>query len=354
MYKKIAILLVCTFLVVSLAIIGNAEAEGKVFKWRAVTHQMVGTDRYQKTFVVFCENVKKASGGRLIIEPYGAGVLFPVSESLNAVMNGVVEMGAVWSGYWAGINPMFAIVGNRPGSPITEFSECLYNDEKCAPIVEKVYKKVGVQYLGTFDFAPPEILCSTVPIRTLDDFKGLVIRTSGPGANFYSRLGASAVSLSGPEVYTALQLGTIDAAEYNDWAVNKQMGFDEVTTYVIEPCLHMGSNEDKALIVNPKAWKNLPDDLKAIVIACRDQARYNSAITFSIDSKISKREWINEGVKIINLPEEGVKKARKIGSEVMLDYAKKNPESAEYVAMYAQDLYNLGYIEEAKTLGYTK
>ena len=46
--------------------------------------------------------VKKASNGRLIIEPYGAGVLFPVPESFDAVRDGVVQMAMVWSGIGPG------------------------------------------------------------------------------------------------------------------------------------------------------------------------------------------------------------------------------------------------------------
>ena len=74
------------------------SAAEKVYKWRAVTHQLVGTARYKGTVVPFCEMVKKASNGRLIIEPYGAGVLFPVPESFDAVRDGVVQMAMVWGG----------------------------------------------------------------------------------------------------------------------------------------------------------------------------------------------------------------------------------------------------------------
>ena len=352
MKKRFLILSVCLMLAVVFAMTDHVIAKEKVFKWRAVTHQLVGTARYKGTVVPFCEMVKKASKGRLIIEPYGAGVLFPVPESFDAVRDNVVQMAMVWGGYWAGKDPVFALSGSRPGDPIDEFSENFYLSEKEYPLVAKVYEKYHVKFLGGFDFGPHEILCSVKPIRSLADFKGKKIRSAGIGATFYSALGAAAVSLSAPEIYQALQLGTVDAAEYNDWLVNKEMGLDEVTKFVIEPALHIGSCDDKDLLVNPKAWAELPDDLKSIVIMGRDAARYLSATAYGVESKRAKLAWIKRGIKIIHLPEKDVKEMRGIAAKVILDFAKKSPQTAEYVATYAKTLNDLGYTEEARALGF--
>ena len=350
--KKMWALVGCVLLAGIFMVTDFAVAQQQVFKWRAVTHQLVGTARYKGTVVPFAEMVKKASNGRLIIETYGAGVLFPVSESFDAVRDGVVQMAMVWGGYWAGKDPVFALSGSRPGDPLMEFSENFYLSEKTYPLVAKVYEKYGVKSLGGFDFGPAEILCSVKPIRSLADFKGKKIRSAGIGATFYSALGAAAVSLSAPEIYQALQLGTVDAAEYNDWLVNKEMGLHEVTKFIIEPVLHIGTCDDKDLLVNPKAWAELPDDLKAIVMMARDYARYLSANAYGVESKKAKQDWLKRGVQIINLPEKDVKEIRGIAAKVLLDFAKKSPETAEYVATYAKVLNDLGYAEEAKAIGF--
>jgi len=350
--KGFFILAVCVMVAAIFLLTDYAAAAEKVYKWRAVTHQLVGTARYKGTVVPFCEMVKKASNGRLIIEPYGAGVLFPVTESFDAVRDGVVQMAMVWGGYWAGKDPVFALSGSRPGDPIVEFSENFYLSEKAYPLVAKVYEKYNVKSLGGFDFGPAEILCSVKPIRSLADFKGKKIRSAGIGATFYSALGAGAVSLSAPEIYQALQLGTVDAAEYNDWLVNKEMGLHEVTKFIIEPVLHIGTCDDKDLLLNPKAWAELPDDLKAIVMIGRDYARYLSANAYGVESKKAKQDWLKRGVQIINLPEKDVKEIRGIAARVILDFAKKSPQTAEYVATYAKVLNDLGHVDEAKVLGF--
>jgi TRAP-type mannitol/chloroaromatic compound transport system substrate-binding protein len=352
MRRGTAIVLAGFMLAAVFATADYSFAQQKVVKWRAVTHQLVGTSRYKGTVVPFCDMVKKASNGRLIIEPYGAGVLFPVPESFDAVRDGVVQMAMVWAGYWAGKDPVFALSGSRPGDPIVEYADNFYLSERAYPLVSKVYEKYSVKSLGGFDFGPAEILCSVKPIRSLADFKGKKIRSAGIGATFYSALGAGAVSLSAPEIYQALQLGTVDAAEYNDWLVNKEMGLHEVTKFVIEPVLHIGTCDDKDLLVNPKAWAELPDDLKAIVMAARDHARYLSATAYGVESKKAKQDWLKRGVQIINLPEKDVKDIRGIAAKVILDFSKKSPQTAEYVATYAKVLNDLGHPEEAKAIGF--
>ncbi len=334
-----------------LVLVFSGTAIAKDYKWRAVSHQLVGTARFVGTVEPFCECVNESSGGRLQIEPYGAGVLFPVPSSLDAVRDGMVQMGMVWSGYWAGVNPVFALAGSRPGDPIKTFSENFYRAEKLKDVVAKSYEKVGVKSLGAFDFAPPEILCSVKPINKMDDFKGKNIRSGGLGASFYAALGASAVTLTGAEIYQGLQLGTIDGAEYNDWLVNKEMGFHEVTKYVIEPVLHTGATDDKELIVNPAAWDSLPKDLQSIVLSCRDKARYLSAVAYEIDGEKAKQDWLKAGVEIIQLPDADVLEARKRAAKLIVDFGKKSPEAEEYVKVYAETLKELGYVEEAKALG---
>ncbi|MDR0434740.1 MAG: TRAP transporter substrate-binding protein DctP [Gracilibacteraceae bacterium] len=364
--KKFWIVLLCITFVAGMTLAGcggggtaggNAAAADpgaaeKVFKWRLVTHQTPGTARYDATVIPFCETVKTASNGRLIIEPFGGGALFPVSDSLDQIMNGVVEMGAIWSGYWGGKDPIFNLAGGIPGDPLYGFEEHCYRVEQQDPILRAAYEKYGVTYLGMFDYAGRDILMSNKPVRSVEDFRGLNVRTSGIGAEFYKALGANGVSVPGGEVYTAMQLGTVDAAEYNDWIVNKEMGFDEVTSYVIEPSMHNGVLSDKDLIVNPKAWNELPDDLKAIVLAARDGARYNSSQKFGVMSKLSATDWREEGVEVIELPEADVARMEDIAFEFLLNYKNSNPSTVEFVEKYAEVLNDLGYTEQAQKLGY--
>lgn len=329
---------------------GTNVEQADAIHWRLVTHQLPGTSRYEDTVIPFVEAVKKASGGRLIIEPFGAGVLFPASEALDSVKNGMVEMSASWDGLWAGKNPVFSLAGNIPVDPIRSFGEHFYRAEKLDPILKQAYEEFGVTYLGAFDFGPLEILMSSKPIRSISDFKGMNIRAGGMAGDYYSKLGGSVVSLASNEIYTALQLGTIDAAEYNDWIVNMEMGFDEITKYVIEPVLHTGALTDKTLVVNTEAWNSLPKDLQDVVITSLDTARFQSATSYEVGSKIAKAKYLESGAEIIELSEEDVEEAGKIAAELLKSYAEKNELCKAFVETYIEVLEELGYTEQANNL----
>jgi len=326
------------------------EVQAQEFSWRAVSHQLPGTARFEGTVTPFAECVGAASGGRMEIQAFGGGVILPVADTLDSVRDGIVQMAMIWPGYWAGKNPVFALAGSRPGDPITTFSESFFRAEALHDVVAAAYAGEGVTHLGAFDFGPAEILNSNVEVHNLADFQGKRIRAAGIGATFYNELGASSVTLTGTEIYQALQLGTVDMAEFNDWLVNKEMGFHEVSKFVIEPVLHTGAVDDKDLLVNPAAWDGLPDDLQEIVLACRDRARYLSSIAYGIGNDQARAEWLEAGVEIITLPEDEVTEARLTGARVILDFAERNPEAAEYVATYAGVLRELGHSEMADLL----
>lgn len=329
-----------------------AQASFAAHKWRTVTHAMPGTEQ-QKIVEDFCETIKTLSAGELVIEPYAAGVLFPVFESFDNIANGLVEMGMVYGAYWPGKDQGFMLT-TRPGCPINTYAEAAYLDAKLEPYFAKLYAKHNLKYLGHFMESPIyEQLMSVVPIGGIADLKGKKIRTSGFGAQFYRALGATTVSLSAPEIYTAFQTKNIDAAEWTFWDENMRMGFHEVAQYVIDPAFQNGTCEYFPLVVNPEAWDKLPKNLQDIVIVARDQARYRSAMVYVEEVK-SREKWKEmPNIKIVRWSPEDEKAARETGMKLVKEECEKTPEGQEYLKTYREVLWELGYRDEAKLMGFT-
>ena len=73
---------------------------------------------------------------------------------------------------------------------------------------------------------------SKKPITSMDDFKGVKFRSpQGMTAEILTKLGASIVVLPGGEVYSALDKGVVDAADWATISMNQRMGFHEVAKY---------------------------------------------------------------------------------------------------------------------------
>jgi TRAP-type mannitol/chloroaromatic compound transport system substrate-binding protein len=338
---------------VCVLLVGTQLAFAAKVNWRLVTHAMPGTEQ-QRIAEVFCETVETLSNGEITITPYPAGVLFPVFETFDNLANGMVNVGMVYSAYWPGKDPLFKFT-TQPGSPLSTYAEGAYLVEKLEPWFEKLYAKHRMTYLGHAMVSPLyEQLMAVVPIDTIDKIKGLRIRTSGIGGEYYKALGATTVSLSAPEIYTAFQTKAIEAAEWTFWEENMRMGFHEVVSHVLDPALQNGTCEYFPLVVNTSSWESLSQEQKDIVIAARDRIRYLSAMVYNAEIKAREKWKELDDIEIVSWSPEEQAEARATGHKVVLDEAEKSPEGQEFLEIYRTVLWDLGYKEDAKVLGYTE
>ncbi len=134
---------------------------------------------------------------------------------------------------------------------------------------------------------PGESLHFKEPIRSLAEFRaaGPKVRTiEGIPADVFAAMGGSPVFISGSEVYSALDKGTIDVGEWTGLADNYAVGFHEVTKAFLYPSFHSPVGVDDVFI-NQATWDALPDDLKAIFAAAvANWSRYQWEHMFVADA----------------------------------------------------------------------
>jgi len=87
------------------------------FKLKFQATWPAGSTLYEN-FLMFAEQVKKMSGGRLEIETLPAGAVVPPFEVLNAVSRGVIDGGHSWASYWAGMSKAAVLFTGGPGGHI--------------------------------------------------------------------------------------------------------------------------------------------------------------------------------------------------------------------------------------------
>jgi TRAP-type mannitol/chloroaromatic compound transport system substrate-binding protein len=101
-------------------------------------------------------------------------------------------------------------------------------------------------------------------IEAVDDLKGLKMRMPGLGGKVLAKAGGTPILLAGGEIYTALELGRIDATEWAGPFHDKRFGLHRVAKSYYYPGWHEPSSAQE-LIINSKAWAELPEDLQKIV-----------------------------------------------------------------------------------------
>lgn len=347
--KKMIVVFLSLFLLMTVA----SPVFGQKVNWRLVTHSMPGTEQ-QRIAEVFSETVGTLSEGDFSIKVFPAGVLFPVFETFDNLRNGMVNAGMVYGAYWPGKDPLFSFT-TQPGSPLSTYAEGAYLVEQLEPWFTKLYAKHGLTYLGHAMVSPLyEQLMAVVPIDSVEKIKGLRIRTSGIGGQYYKALGATTVSLSAPDIYTALQTRSIEAAEWTFWDENMRMGFNEVASYVLDPALQNGTCEYFPLVVNTASWNKLSEENKEIVLAARDRMRYLSAMVYNKEIMAREKWKAMPNVTLVQWSDEDMAKARSVGHGVVRETAEKSPEGMEFLEIYRTTLWELGYKDDAKELGYTE
>ena len=83
----------------------------QVTTWRCQT-LWSSAELTQRCFEDFCERVKVGSNGRLVIQPFAAGAVTGVFETLDAVTAGVLQAQASWPGYWTGKDAGLAVISD--------------------------------------------------------------------------------------------------------------------------------------------------------------------------------------------------------------------------------------------------
>jgi TRAP-type C4-dicarboxylate transport system substrate-binding protein len=154
-----------------------------------------------------------------------------------------------------------------------------------------------VKVLTMFTTAPTNIM-SKVPVRTLDDLKGLDLRASGGAAKILEAWGANPVGMPMPATVEALQKGVVKGL-YSSLEVMKDFKFAEsckyvtVTDTVIYPF---------AVVMNMDKWNSLSKDVQKVMDDLRvEQAKWTGDY---MDNHVKAAvEWSQktQGVEIIQL-----------------------------------------------------
>ncbi|MDX9871627.1 MAG: TRAP transporter substrate-binding protein DctP [Clostridia bacterium] len=306
-----------------------AVPQAEVIKWRMQACEPTGSIMYNYS-EYFARLVKEASGGRLDITVYAPDSLYPVLETLSSVGKGVSEMAACYGSFYKGLDPACMIEFCAPYS-FNDYADMYIRcyDMGVIDIMREVYEKQNV-YLADYYFIPPENLFSKKPIKTAEDLKGLKVRVGGIAGDVFTKLGAAVTTVTASEIYTALQLGTIDAAEFSGYSMNYDLGFQEVTKY-ITPQVHHGTCAS-GFWINMDEWNALPEDIKAIIHTCAKEAglyAYTSQVTANHEAL--KKMLTENKLEMVPLPDEELAKILKAAEEVENDYAAASPAAAKIV-----------------------
>jgi TRAP-type C4-dicarboxylate transport system substrate-binding protein len=322
--------------------IGSARAADKTFNWKFVCDWPPTDLQMAQAVPRFAKWVERASNGRLKISVYSGGQLVPPTESFDNLRQGTIQLLQSIGPYHAGKIPLANVAFQLPMGPrgIKDFQKIFW-DYGMFDLVDQAYRKLGVRYLDLTPYGGAN-LTSKKPLRTLEDFKGLKMRTVGPQAAMWKELGAATVFVSGGELYLALQTGVVDAYTWSNMAVDN-MKFHEVTKYMIMahpvPEGNSTGSGNGCFLMNEKAFEELPADLQIVLTRCAQQyGRYTSMLYNDWDEWFQSGGAAKLGVEIIVLSKEETQKLRQLAMEKVWPTFAKDEASTKYIEAVTQFL----------------
>jgi TRAP-type C4-dicarboxylate transport system substrate-binding protein len=257
MKKSLSGLIICTFLVVSgLLLTGTAESKTIELK---MSHFMPTKHTQHKVMAKWAKKIEAQSNGALKVTIFPGGALGKPPHQYDNAVKGITDIAFGLQSYTAGRFPLtsslrlpFLVKSGEQGSKVfwSMYEKYLKNE----------YKDVKVLWL--FNHGPGQIHTTKKQVKSLEDLKGLKLRT--PGAimsRVLKRLGAVPVPMPITQVYTALERKTIDGI-CGPWEVMRPFKFYELIKYTTVADMYTLTFFQ---VMNKDKYDSLPNNLKKVI-----------------------------------------------------------------------------------------
>jgi len=295
-------------------------------RWRLTSSFPKSLDALYGTAEVFSKAVAEATDNRFKIQVFAANAIVPAATAADAVQNGTVEMCHTASYYYFGKDPTFAFGTAVPFGLNTRMQNAWMYQGGGMELMNELYKKfnfigfpmgnTGAQMGGWF----------RKEIKDVADMRNLKMRIGGFAGTVMTKIGVVPQQIPGGEIYTALERGTIDAAEWVGPYDDERLGFQKIAPYYYYP----GWWEGGAMLhnfINIDKWNSLSPTYKSIVrTAC---AMGNEWMTAKYDygNPVALKKMLQEGiVQFRQFPPSVMEASLKAALEVYAEVSARNAD----------------------------
>ena len=236
--------------------------EAKTYELKFGSCDTAGSADYKWLLVDFADRVREATDGRIDITTYPGGELMPAGEMLDGVSTGTLDGFASWTVYFMGKDAGLEYWTEWPYGINYSYVDMLIwmYERGGVKLYRDFYASYGIHHIKDYSHGG-EVLMSTFPANRLADLDGKKMRSTSIAGRVFAEMGVAVTVIAAPELYTALQRGTIDLLEYTTLATDIGMGLHEVAPYVVMPAHSRAVTY--SLVVSQDVWGDLSPDLRS-------------------------------------------------------------------------------------------
>ena len=300
------------------------QAQAATVKWRLASSFPKSLDTLFGAADTFAKKVNEVTGGRFQISTHAAGELMPAFGVVDGVQAGSVEMAQTAPYYFFGKDPTFALGCCVPfGLNARQMSAWMYEGNGLK-LMREFYARyniinfpggnTGAQMGGWF----------RKEVKSVADMKGLKFRIGGFAGRVMERLGAVPQQIAGGEIYSALEKGTIDAAEWVGPYDDAKLGLNKVAPNYYYPGWWEGGPQID-IFVNTKAYEALAPDFKAAIEIAAAYAHMDMMGKYDARNAQALKTLVGSGTKLFRFPKDMMEQAFKATGEVYTELSATNP-----------------------------
>jgi TRAP-type mannitol/chloroaromatic compound transport system substrate-binding protein len=309
-----------------------AIAQSGEIRWRMATSWPKSLDTLFGGAEFMCKRVHDATGGKFQIRPFAAGELVPALQVLDAVGAGTVECGHTAPYYYIGKDPTFAFATSIPFGLNTRQQAAWMMFGGGRQAMNDFYKEYGVVGFTAGNTGAQMGGWFRKELKSVEDMKGLKMRIGGFAGQVLSRPGLELVpqQLGAPDIYPALEKGTIDAAEWVGPYDDEKLGFNKVAKYYYYPGWWEGGPQLDCM-VNIRALESLSAENKAILEAAGHEAYLWMVAKYDAQNPAALRRLIAGGAILKPFPRDIMAAAWKAANDL---YGETSAKNAKFKKIY--------------------
>lgn len=279
-----------------LAAADSVSYTGKPITLRFSSHIPPNNQLFQSIMKPWLKMVNEESGGKIKIKLLLGGLLHGSKDGFKACAYNITDITHAYPSWHAGSFQLFHELYLPYAFP-NAFVGSMVSEELYPKYLKGEYEKMGV-YLANVHTTSPYNLLAKKPIQTLEDIKGMKIRSGGGiSSDIIEALGAVPVFVTTAEIYNAFQRGIVDAVLLYD-AGMVAFRLHEIGRYRI--AINVGVMPTP-YAMNRKKFDSMPPELKRILYRLMRKLSQLSAMGYTNADEWARNIMKRKGIKTIHL-----------------------------------------------------
>lgn len=311
-----------------------AARAGQATRWRLVSRFPKTMDVAHEGVQTFIRLVKELSGGRFEINLQANDESPAAPGVMESVQRGSAECGHTSAGLYVGKDETFALDHAIPfGMNARQMNAWLLQGNGLA-LLREFYKTHGIVNFPLGNTGAQMGGWYRKPLRSPADLKGLKMRIGGLGGQVLARLGGKPSTESSGDTFTALQRGSLDAAEWSSPHDDLRLGLHDLCKHYAFPGWWKGSAQF-SLYINQRAFDALSDENQTIVEVAAAAAHQDILAGYDRRNPDAIEQLVATGTKLFGMPKPVLDAAWQASQQLHAELAEKNPQWRKIHASYA-------------------